>query len=104
MKEKVTFFLPTRKGSERVKNKNTRSFAGIEDGLIGNKISQLVQSKLIDEIIISTNDENCISIARKYDDPRIRIYERPEQLCTSQTNLQDLIAYVPTITDAQHIL
>lgn len=104
MKEKVTFFLPTRKGSERVKNKNTRSFAGIEDGLIGNKISQLVQSKLIDEIIISTNDENCISIARKYDDPRIRIYERPEQLCTNQTNLQDLIAYVPTITDAQHIL
>ena len=32
--DKIAFFLPTRKGSERVKNKNTRPFAGIEGGLI----------------------------------------------------------------------
>ena len=104
MKEKISFFLPTRKGSERVKNKNTRPFADMEDGLIGNKISQLTQTKLIDEIILSTNDEDCISVARKYNDPRIHIFERPEHLCTSQTNLQDLIEYVPTITDAKHII
>ena len=54
MNNKISFFLPTRKGSERVKNKNTRPFANIE-GL-------------------------------------------------SSTNLQDLICYVPTITDATHIL
>jgi N-acylneuraminate cytidylyltransferase len=103
-KETIAFFLPTRKGSERVKKKNTRPFAGVEDGLIGNKIAQLVQSRLIDEIIISSNDEECIKIAEKYNDSRIRIMERPEYLCTSQTNLQDLIMYVPTITDAEHIL
>lgn len=104
MKERVAFFLPTRKGSERVKNKNTRSFAGIEDGLIGNKIAQLVKTRLIDEILISSNDESCIAVARKFGDPRIRIIERPEYLCSSQTNLQDLICYVPTITDAKHIV
>ena len=106
MSDKVTFFLPTRKGSERVKNKNTKPFAGIEGGLMENKIKQLVETKLLDEIIISTNDEICMEIAEKYakKDSRVMIIPRPDELCLSSTNLQDLICYVPTITDADHIL
>ena len=101
---KVAFYLPTRKGSERVANKNTRPFAGIEGGLVENKIRQLLKTKLIDEIIFSSNDEACIAIAEKYHDSRLKIIERPMELCLSSTNLQDLICYVPTITDADHIL
>ena len=103
MKERIAFFLPTRKGSERVKNKNTKPFAGIEGGLIENKIKQLVETKLLDEIILSTNDETCMAIAEEYaaKDSRVRIIPRPEELCLSSTNLQDLICYVPTITDAE---
>lgn len=106
MSNKIAFYLPTRKGSERVKNKNTKPFAGIEGGLIENKINQLVETNLIDEIILSTNDETCMEIAEKYaaGDKRIRIIPRPEELCLSTTNLQDLICYVPQITDADHIL
>ena len=104
MNEKIVFFLPTRKGSERVKNKNTRPFAGMDTGLVGNKVNQLIQSKFVDEIIFSSNDEECMAVASKFKDSRIRIIERPEHLCTSQTNLQDLICYVPTITDAKHIV
>ena len=101
---KVAFYLPTRKGSERVANKNTRPFAGIEGGLVENKIRQLLKTKLIDEIIFSSNDEACIAIAEKYHDSRLKIIERPMELCLSSTNLQDLICYVPTVTDADHIL
>lgn len=105
MENKIAFFLPTRKGSERVCNKNTRPFAGIDGGLIENKIQQLLSTKNLDEIILSTNDEKCIHIAEKYtSDIRLRIVPRPEELCLSSTNLQDLIRYVPTITDADHIL
>lgn len=106
MKERVAFFLPTRKGSERVKNKNTKPFAGIKGGLMENKIKQLVETELLDEIILSTNDETCMAIAKKYatKDSRVRIIPRPEELCLSSTNLQDLICYVPTITEAEHIL
>lgn len=106
MKERVAFFLPTRKGSERVKNKNTKPFAGIEGGLMENKIKQLVETKLLDEIILSTNDEICMAIVEKYaaKDSRVKIIPRPEELCLSSTNLQDLICYVPTITNAEHIL
>lgn len=102
---KVAFFLPTRKGSERVKNKNTKPFAGIEGGLVENKLRQLLDTKLIDEIIFSSNDEGCIAIAEKYEnDKRLKIIPRPDELCLSSTNLQDLICYVPTVTDADHIL
>jgi N-acylneuraminate cytidylyltransferase len=102
---KIAFFLPTRKGSERVKNKNTKPFAGIEGGLIEHKIRQLVHTQLIDEIILSTNDETCMAVASKYAaDSRLKIIPRPEELCLSSTNLQDLIKYVPTITDADHIM
>lgn len=105
MKEKIVFFLPTRKGSLRVKNKNTRPFAGIDGGLMENKIRQLVETMKLDEIILSTNDEICMEIANKYtSDSRLRIIERPNELCLDTTNLQDLISYVPTITDANHIL
>ena len=105
MSEKIAFFLPTRKGSERVKNKNTRPFADIEGGLVENKIKQLLSTKHIDEILFSSNDEMCIAIAEKYtSDSRLRIIPRPNELCLSTTNLLDLICYVPTITNADHIL
>ena len=105
MSEKIAFFLPTRKGSERVKSKNTRPFAGIEGGLVENKIKQLLATKHIDEILFSSNDEMCIAIAEKYaSDSRLRIIPRPNELCLSTTNLQDLICYVPTIANADHIL
>lgn len=105
MSNKIAFFLPTRKGSERVKNKNTKPFAGIEGGLIENKLRQLLNTKLLDEIILSTNDEKSIEIAKRFcSDSRLRIIPRPEKLCLSSTNLQDLICYVPSITEADHIL
>lgn len=106
-KDKFTFFLPTRKGSLRVKNKNTRSFSNIEGGLLAIKLNQLLNCTLIDEVILSTNDELCIEIANKFEKKfkfQFRIDVRPEELCLDSTNLQDLISYVPTITDSEHII
>lgn len=104
-KGKVAFFLPARSGSERVHDKNTRPFAGIPGGLMQNKMLQLVNTALIDEIILSTNDEKCIAIASEFTyDSRVKILRRPDSLCLSSTNLQDLIAYVPSVTDADYIV
>ena len=87
MSDKVAFFLPTRKGSERVKNKNTRPFAGDEGGLVEIKIKQLFATKHIDEILFSSNDEKCIAVAEKYrSDSRLKIIPRPNELCLSTTN------------------
>jgi len=104
MKNSISFFLPTRKGSQRVKNKNVKNFAGIEGGLLALKLSQLTQSVSISEIILSTNDESCIEVALRFDDQRIKIIERPEELCLDTTPLTDLINYVPTVVNSQHVI
>lgn len=101
--EKYAFFLPTRKGSERVINKNTRPFAGIEGGILKVKLDQLLAVDRISTIIVSTNDEATIKIAESYNNPRIKVVERPEYLCLSSTVIQDFINYIPTIVDAEHI-
>lgn len=103
---RVAFFLPTRSGSQRVLNKNTRDFAGIRGGLLKVKLDQLVRTKNFSSIILSTNDKECIAIAEEFTkiDPRLEVIERPNELCLDTTNLQDLIKYVPTITDAEHIV
>lgn len=102
MKE-FAFFLPTRKGSERVLNKNTKPFAGIEGGLLYVKIEQLLEVPDI-PIYISTNDEVTIEVAKSFKSDRITISLRPENLCSSSTLLSDFIDYVPTIINEEHII
>jgi len=106
MTGKVAFFLPTRSGSQRVKNKNTRNFADIEGGLTKIKLLQVMNIKNIDEIIFSTNSVECASIAEAFLPfcEKLKIVKRPEALCKSHTDLKDLIEYVPSITTADHIL
>lgn len=104
--ENICIFLPTREGSERVKNKNTRKFADIEGGLLSNKLNQLIDCKKINQIILSTNDLISIEIGNRYmkKDSRIQVIERPNELAQSSTSLIDLVKYVPTICNSEHIL
>lgn len=101
--EKYCFFLPTRKGSERVKNKNTRLFAGIEGGILRIKLEQLAAVERINTIIVSTNDELTMEVVQSYNCPKIKIIPRPEELCLSSTVIEDFINYIPTIANAEHI-
>ena len=102
----IAFYLPVRAGSERVKNKNTRPFAGIDGGLLANKLRQLSEMKLASEVILSTNDPACMDIAKGFVGrfAGLRIIKRPDALCSSSTKLEDVIRYVYGITDAEHIL
>lgn len=102
----IAFFLPVRAGSQRVRNKNTKPFAGMKGGLLANKLRQLSSMKNVKEVILSTNDIPAIEIAEavKPEFSNLRILKRPDCLCDSSTNLKDLIRYVHGITDCEHIL
>lgn len=104
--EAVSVFLPTRKGSERVANKNTRTFANVPNGLLEVKLNQLLQTKLVDEIILSSNDEASLEYGEKLskEEKRLKIIERPDHLALSSTNLIDLVKYVPVICSMPHLL
>jgi CMP-N-acetylneuraminic acid synthetase len=97
-------FLPMRKGSQRVKNKNIKDFANIKGGLTFIKISQLLKSTKIDKIIVSTNDEEVKNIALSFDDSKIMIDDRPEYLASSETSTDDLVKYVPSIIESGVVL
>ena len=101
----ISVFLPTRKGSERVKNKNTRKFSNFEGGLLELKLKQLAKLD-VDEVVLSTNDEESIAVARNLekDFPKLKIDIRPDALASSTTSLSDLIAYVPKIIKSEHVL
>ncbi len=102
---KIAFFLPTRRGSQRVKFKNTRPFAGLEGGLLELKLSQLVRVKGVDTIILSTNDPKSVEIASKFKDrgKELIIVDRPEDLASDSTLVEDFINYIPSIVHHDHI-
>lgn len=101
---KISVFLPCRAGSERVPHKNTRTFAGIEGGLLKIKLQQLIACNAIDTIVLSTNDEEVIQLAETISSEKIKIDRRPEHLATSSTSTDDLVKYVPSIISEGAVL
>ena len=60
----ITSIIPVRKGSQRVKNKNKKPFAG--SSLLEIKISQMLKLQKwnkIDEIIVTSDDDDMLKIA-----------------------------------------
>jgi len=103
---KISIVLPIRKGSQRVKNKNIRPFSKDGKSLTELKIMELLKIKNVDEIVITTNYEKAIKQIENIvkNNPRVKINRRPEHLCQSTTIVKDLIEYMPTITQGEHIL
>lgn len=86
-------------------SKNTRSFGRLQNGLLELKLLQLTEAKNIDEIVVSTNDDKCIEITKNFQqDKRLRIDLRPEHLCTSETDLRDLIIHSASVCSKDQIL
>jgi CMP-N-acetylneuraminic acid synthetase len=101
----ISVFLPCRAGSERISNKNIKSFAGISNGLLEIKLQQLLKISRITEIVLSTNDKLIIEYVELLNNSKILLDVRPEHLCSSATSTDELIQYVPTIMkNAEHIM
>lgn len=100
----LAVFLPCRAGSQRVRQKNVRPFAGVQGGLLQIKMQQLIGIPEVRVIMVSTNDPLVVQVVRQFDDPRIVIDDRPEELASSSTSTDELIRYVPTVLHAGHIL
>lgn len=100
----VSVFLPCRKGSERVPKKNIKPFAGYEQGLVELKLSQLLACQAIDEVVLSTNDEEILDYAATISSSKLRIHKRADVLCTSQTSTDALVAHALDLIPDGHIL
>lgn len=102
----ISIFFPLRAGSTRAIKKNTRPFLLSGQSLFQLKMKQLislVENGLASEIIISTNDQEVIAQAQPYISTTVKLIERPDSLCRSDTKVVDLINYVPSVVVGEHI-
>ena len=57
--------FPARKGSKRIKNKNTKLFNGLP--IISYPIKQAIKSKVFNRLFISTDSKKICSYVKKFD-------------------------------------
>lgn len=100
----IKCFLPCRKGSERVPQKNIKPFAGYSHGLIEIKLKQLLSANYIDEIFLSTNDENILEYAKSLKNNKLHIHKRLDVLADSSTSTDELVAHALDLIPDSHIL
>jgi len=81
---KVTAIIPVRKGSSRCKNKNIRKFG--DTNLLELKIKTLKKCKLIDYIMVSSNCDKMLQIAKNHN---VLTHRREEKYCTTECNGSD---------------
>ena len=82
----ITAFIPARGGSKTVPGKNIKEFAG--KPLIIHSIEYALQSKLIEEVVVSTDNSKITSIANS---AGARVINRPEELATDTATTESAI-------------
>lgn len=83
---RVLGLIPARAGSKRLPGKNVRMFHGAQ--LIEWTIKQALESKLITQITVSTDDKEVLEIASKYAINRV---PRNPELATDTATLNDVV-------------
>lgn len=95
---KITAVIPIRSGSQRVKDKNLRPFAGTT--LMENKIDTLLKVPELDSIIVNTNSEEAISIVKKrYQGGLVKWHRREEYYASSQCSGSEFFKHLGEVTD-----
>lgn len=100
----ISVFLPCRAGSQRVPKKNIKPFYVFQNGLIELKLKQLLSCELIDEVILSTNDEDILNFSQSITNKKLRTHKRAEHLCTSETSTDELVSHALELIPEGHIL
>jgi CMP-N-acetylneuraminic acid synthetase len=82
-------FIPARKGSKGLPGKNKKIFAG--KPLIQWSIEQAAATKLFDHIIVSSNDDDILRIAKDCKKLKVVPVERHKQLATDKADMDDVL-------------
>ena len=95
----ITAVVPVRKGSQRVLSKNTRKFANTT--LLDLKLQVLKKVKGIDRIIVNTDCEISMEIAKKHN---IEIYVREDYYASSNVTNDIHWNHIAEVTDTDILL
>lgn len=90
--------IPVRKNSQRVKKKNFRKFN--KKNLLIYKIEKLKKIKWFDDIIVNTDSEEAISIAKKMN---VSYHKRESFFASSKCKNSDFWEHIANVTDSENI-
>ena len=99
MGKKFTALIPVRKGSQRVLNKNIKPFGN--SSLLEIKINVLKTVSIIDEIIVNSDCEKMLSIAKKMN---VSVYKRQDYYASSTVNNSVYFKHIAQNTDSDYIM
>ena len=99
MNKNLVAVVPARKGSQRVKNKNFKSFWG--KSLLIRKIEVLKKIKQINEIIINTDSDEAIKIAK---DLGVSFKKREKYFASSECSNSEFWSHIAEKTDSSFIM
>ena len=86
---KILALIPARGKSLELKKKNVKNF--FKKPLIKWTIDAVKKSKLIDKVVVSTDSEKILKIAKQY--KFVSLSKRPKNLSTRYANMYDVIKY-----------
>lgn len=84
--------------------KNIRPISDKPFGLLQIKLEQLLATRLVDRVILSTNDEEIIEFAETLETSKLEIRVRDDTLSSSSTSTDELIEYAGSQIEDGHIL
>jgi CMP-N-acetylneuraminic acid synthetase len=96
---KFTAVIPVKKTSSRLPGKNLKAFG--DENLLSRKIRQVKQSQIADRIVVSSNSEEMLEIAKKCG---VDAIERPEKYADESVPLSEFFDYIVSIIDAGHLI
>jgi len=99
MQKDLVAVVTIRKGSQRVKNKNFRYFAG--KNLLKHKIEVLKKVKKLDDIIINTDSDEAIETAKDYG---VSFQRREDYFTSSECSNSEFWEHIAKQTKSKFIL
>lgn len=96
--KKLVAVIPVRAGSQRVKDKNFRPFAG--KSLLEHKLD-IIKNLPVEDIIINTDSEEAIAMAKA---AGVSYHRREPYYASSQCSNSEFHHYLAKVTDAENIL
>ena len=99
MTKNLVAVITVRAGSQRVKNKNFKKFAG--ENLLIHKIKLLKKIKKIDDIIINSDSNKAMKIAKDY---KVTFQKREKYFASSKCTNSEFWSHIGETTDSKYIM
>jgi pseudaminic acid cytidylyltransferase len=89
--KKILAIIPARGGSKRIPRKNIKDFLG--KPIIAYSIEAAFESKLFDEVMVSTDDQEIVEVAKKYgaEVPFMRSKKNSDDLATTADVIEEVL-------------